>query len=271
MSARRPPSSMRRSAPGIVTYLRNLDVKLREFGLTPAAPAGAIQWRRDFGRPGRTSAGQPAAERASRGRRRLELLPPCHRRLGHWAGGRRQPHLDGDRRHLLRCHADVARRGRHERRPDDRRLSRLDPVDRHPYDRRGRGNHRRRRYRGDALRRPAGSGRAPGAGMLWPGRDRADRDRCAARARPSASRGLCHLLVCLSTRTQPARPSKRAWRNRSDCRSRTRPQASLRCSSRTCCTPSNTSRSSVGMRHAGLHWSRRAARARCTAPMLPGG
>ena len=57
-------------APGIVTYLRNLDVKLRELGLSTAAPAGAIQWRRDFGRPGRASAGQSAAERAGRGGRR---------------------------------------------------------------------------------------------------------------------------------------------------------------------------------------------------------
>ena len=159
----------------------------------PAAPAGAIQRRRHFGRPGRASARQPAAERTGRCCRRAQLLPPCDRRLGHCTGRRRQSHLDGDRRHLVRRHADVARRGGDEGRPDDRRLSRLDPVDRHPHHRSGRRNHCRRRFRWHALRRPAGGGRPSGAGVLWPRRHRADCHRRAARARPAASRRLCRL------------------------------------------------------------------------------
>ena len=207
-----------------------------------------------------------AAERTGRRCRRAELLPPCDRWLGHCAGGCRQSHLDGDRRHLVRRHADVARRGGDEGRPDDRRLSRLDPVDRHPHHWGGRRNHCRRRSRWHALRRPTGGGRPSGAGVLWPWRHRADCHRCAARARPAASRRLCRLRPDSRPGRGPQGHRNAASPSRSACRSRMRRPASLRCSSRTCCTPSNTSPSSEGMRRAGLLWSRRAAQAPCMAP-----
>ena len=106
---------------------------------------------------------------------------------------------------------------------------------------------------------PQGAGAHPGPACYGLGGTEptvTDAQLVLGRLRPGR---LCRLRSVSRPGRSPQRPSKRAWRNRSDCRSRTRPPASSRCSSRTCCTPSNTSRSSVGMRHAGLHWWRRAA------------
>ena len=157
-------------APGIVTYLRSLDVRLRELGLSRPillvqSNGGAISVDQVSARPVNLLLSGPAAAVGA-----LELLPPRDRRVRHRPGRRRQSHLDGDRRHLVRRHADVARRGCHERRAHDRGLSRLDSLDRHPYDRRGRRNDCRRRRRWHALRRSSGGGRSSGTGVLRPWR-----------------------------------------------------------------------------------------------------
>ena len=95
-------------APGIVTYLRSLDVRLAGAGLRRPillvqSNGGAISVDQVAPRPVNLLLSGPAAAVGA-----LNYYRHAIDGVGHRPRGRRQSHLDGDRRHLVRRHADVA-------------------------------------------------------------------------------------------------------------------------------------------------------------------
>lgn len=101
-------------SPGTVSYLEALDAELATLGLANRILLVQSNGGSGFSRAGRAPPGQPAAQRPGCRRRGVDPLSKRERLRPRWRGsGDRRRDLDGDRRHLLRCDADVRRAGGH--------------------------------------------------------------------------------------------------------------------------------------------------------------